>query len=213
VPLNDDINTHDQNATSTEQDGAMPDIRIKPLPADDPIAIKYGNPPGRTERPHNIFRVLAHNEQLLKSFSRLGGYLLRDGAVPAREREIVILRTGWRCGSEYEFGHHVEIGAGVGLDDDAVRRLTADGYQSWPDDDAALLRMADELCEQDMVSDATWQALSRRWDAGQLVELLMLAGFYRMVSGTLNSAGVELEAGVRGWPAGVTGRHHAPREA
>src|SRR3954466_2478461 len=65
--------------------------------------------------PLNIFRTIARNEPLAKGFLSLGGHLLRGEGLPAREREIVILRTGWRAQSEYEFGQHTAIGLAAGL--------------------------------------------------------------------------------------------------
>jgi acyl-CoA reductase-like NAD-dependent aldehyde dehydrogenase len=66
---------------------------------------------------------------------------------------------------------------------------------------AALIAMADELAADDCVTDATWAVLAARWGAAELVELLVVAGFYRLVSGFLNSAGVQLDPGVPGFPA------------
>jgi alkylhydroperoxidase family enzyme len=63
--------------------------------------------------------------------------------------------------------------------------------------------MADELCEDDCVGDDTFAALAERWNEAELVELIVCAGFYRMVSGLLNSFGVPLDDGVPGWPEGV----------
>ena len=196
-----------------QQDVLMSDVRIPPLPEDDTVATAYGAPPGREGPPLNIFRTLARNEPLFKQFSRLGGHLLRRGEVPAREREIVILRVGWRCASEYEFGQHTVIGKAAGLDDDEISRLATQGVDGWSDDDAALVRMSDELCADDMVSDSTWDALARRWSEPQLLELLVLAGYYRLVSGMLNSAGVPLEPTTPGWPDGTDVRRQAPRES
>jgi len=190
----------------------MTDVRIPPLPADDPVAAKYGGVPGRSGPPLNIFRTLAHDEALLRGFTRLGSHLLREGRVPAREREMVILRVGWRCGSEYEFGQHTVIGRAAGLGDDEIVRLATDGTDGWAADDAGLLRLADELCADDVVSDDTWEALRRRWDQPELLELLVLAGYYRLVSGMLNSAGVALEARPPGWPDGAQVARRAPRD-
>lgn len=186
-------------------------VRIPPLPADDPVATALGAVPGREGPPLNIFRTLARNEELFKAFSRLGGHLLRRGAVPAREREIVILRVGWRCGSEYEYGQHTVIGRAAGLTEDEVRRIAVDGVSGWSDDDAALLLMSDELCRDDVVSDETWKKLSARWSEEDMLELLVLAGYYQLVSGMLNSAGVALEPTTPGWPDGVDARR-APRD-
>jgi alkylhydroperoxidase family enzyme len=160
----------------------------------------------------NIFRTLARNEPLLRAFARLGGHLLRDGLVPARERELVILRVGWRSGSEYEFGQHTVIGRACGLTDAEIERLTRDTDDGWTDGDRALVRLADELCADDCVGDDTWQQLAQQWSDEQLLELLVLAGYYRLVSGLLNSAAVALEASTPGWPAGTDGRR-APRES
>ena len=54
--------------------------------------------------------------------------------------------------------------------------------------------MADELIDGDRVSDATWRGLAQRWSEPELIELVVLAGFYRMTAGFLNSVGVEAEA-------------------
>jgi len=190
----------------------MTEVRIAPLAPDNEVATAYGAPPGREGPVLNIFRTLARNEPLFKQFSRLGGHLLRRGEVPAREREIVILRVGFRCASEYEFGQHTVIGKATGLTDDEIARLAHEDASGWSGDDAALVAMADELCADDMVSDATWKLLAARWSDAQLLELLMLAGYYQLVSGVLNSAGVPLEPTTPGWPEGAQVTRRAPRE-
>ena len=149
----------------------------------------------------NIFGTLAHRPDLLDPFLALGGHLLLLGRVPGREREIVILRIGANAAAIYEFGQHRLIGAQSGLTDAEMAQLAGaidDG--DWSADDRALIALADDLSADDAVSDATWAALSQRWDEGELVELLLLAGYYRMVSGFLNGAGVQLDGGVPGWP-------------
>ncbi|MDT7536553.1 MAG: hypothetical protein QOI82_138 [Actinomycetota bacterium] len=161
--------------------------------------------------PLNIFRTIARNEPLAKGFLSLGGHLLRGEGLPAREREIVILRTGWRSRSEYEFGQHTTIGMGVGLTAEEVGWLANVGAPGWSAADAALVAMVDELCAGDVVSDLTWSRLAERWSPEQLLELLVLAGYYRLVSGLLNSAGVALEAGTPGWPEGAAAALQAPR--
>lgn len=152
-------------------------------------------------RPLNIFGVLGQHPKLLKRFNLLGGFLLNKGLLPPREREVVILRVGWNAQAVYEFGQHTIIGKRVGLTDDEITALTRDpADHEWNADDRALIALADDLHRDDCASDATWQALSARWSAAELVELLVLAGFYRLVSGFLNSAGVQLDPGVPGFP-------------
>jgi alkylhydroperoxidase family enzyme len=150
----------------------------------------------------NIFRTLAHQPTLLKRFNALGGAFLVHGLLPAREREIVILRVGWNCRSVYEFGQHTLMGGDAGLTAEEIAALaTTRAGGPWSADDEALIALADELCADDCASDATFAALRRRWNDAELVELVALAGFYRMVSGFLNTLGVAPEDGLPSWPA------------
>lgn len=174
--------------------------RISPLPHE-------GEDP-----PLNIFRTLAHNEDLFKAFGKLGSYLLRHGVLPAREREIVILRVGWRCGCEYEFGQHTVIGRTSGLTDEEIARLAGSDSSGWEPADAVLIDMADELCESNLVSEATWNSMRERWSEADTLELLVLAGYYRLVSGMLNSVGVALEPATPGWPPTAIPSRRSPRD-
>ncbi len=159
----------------------------------------------------NIFRTIGRNEPLTRGFLALGSHLLRGEQIPAREREIVILRVGWRCQSEYEFGQHTAIGLASGLSELEIAAIAEVTDGSWSSEEAALLAMVDELCADEVVSSDTWRQLSAIWTDEQLLELLVLAGYYRLVSGLLNSAGVALETGTARWPSGSTPRLRAPQ--
>jgi alkylhydroperoxidase family enzyme len=179
--------------------------RIEPITEPTPLqqellaAQKVGD-----GKPQNIFATMARNTRVFKQFSKLGGTLLFRGTVPEREREVVILRVGWNCQSVYEFGQHTVIGRRVGLSDDEIKALCRPVDEGgWSDADRDLVVMADELCADDCVSDATWERLAARWNDEQMIELVVCAGFYRLVSGFLNSAGVQLDEGVPSWPAGA----------
>jgi alkylhydroperoxidase family enzyme len=176
---------------------AQPRIEAIPSP-DDPNQL-------------NISQTLAHNLPLRKAFVKFGGHLLGSGVLPPRERELVILRAGWRCGSEYEFGQHTLIGRDAGLTDAEIARLAEAGAGGWSEQDQTLVDMVDELCRNDVISEATWHRLKTLWNDEEVHELLLLAGFYRMVSGLLNSAGVAIESFTPGWPAGAEPQRRAPR--
>jgi 4-carboxymuconolactone decarboxylase len=158
---------------------------------------------GADGRPINIFGTLAKHPKLAKRFNLFGGFLLNKGLLPVREREIVILRVGWNAQSVYEFGQHAVIGRNCGLSDTEIKALaTADpSAGDWSADDQALVAVADDLCRDDCVSDATFAQLQSRWSEAEIMELIVVAGFYRLVSGFLNSTGVQLDPGVPGWPA------------
>lgn len=149
----------------------------------------------------NIFTTLARHPKLLKRWSAFGGTLLAGGDLPAREREILILRTGANCRSDYEWGQHVRIGKDAGLTDDEIARIYDGPDAGWDDGDRALIVAADELHRDSRIGDETWAALASRYSDKQLIELLMVVGQYHLVSFALNSLGVQREPGVEGFPA------------
>jgi alkylhydroperoxidase family enzyme len=148
----------------------------------------------------NIFRTLAHHPKLLKRWLVFGNHVLAKSTLPARERELVILRTGWLCRAPYEWGQHVVIGRTTGLGDDEIRRIAAGPDAGWDARDRALLQACDELHASSTVSDATWTALSSHYDAKQLLDVLFTIGQYTLVSMVLNSLGVQPEPGLPGFP-------------
>lgn len=142
----------------------------------------------------NIFATLAHHPKLLKRWAAFGGTLLFGGQLPARDRELLILRTAWLCNAEYEWGQHVLIGRASGITDEEIERIPdAEISDEWEARERALLRAADELHERSVISDGTWATLAEGYDYAQLIEVCMIVGQYHMVAFTLNSLGVELE--------------------
>lgn len=147
----------------------------------------------------NIFATLVRHPGLFRRWMPFGGKLLA-GKLPGRDRELLILRTGWRCGSIYEWGQHVIIGRQAGLTDDEIRRVReGPDAPGWDRHDRVLLRAADELHDDGCIADDTWAALADRYDDRQLVEVPMLVGHYHLVAFTLNSLGVQREPGVPGF--------------
>jgi 4-carboxymuconolactone decarboxylase len=149
----------------------------------------------------NIFATLAWHPKLFKRWLVFGGHVLGKSTLPAREREILILRTGWLCRCEYEWGQHVIIGRKVGLSDEEIRRIPqGPSAPGWTPFEAALLTAADELRAETMIGDATWSALATRYDTTQLLDLVFTVGQYTLVSMALNTLGVQLDEGVQGFP-------------
>ena len=135
-----------------------------------------------------LFRTLAVNERV---FSRvMAGSLLDRGSITMREREIVIDRTTWLCRSEYEWGVHVAFfGARVGFGEQEVAGLCAGDPAAtvFSDREKLLLRLCDELHSEATVSDALWSELAREYTRDQLIELVVLAGLYHVISFATNA--------------------------
>jgi 4-carboxymuconolactone decarboxylase len=183
----------------------MREPRIPPLSPDefpDSVTGTLSALQGPDGQVLNIFATFARHPRLFKRWLPLGGQLLQGSELPARDRELLILRCGWNCRSDYEWGQHVRIAGEVGLTDSEIARVPA-GPQAdgWEPFDATLLRAADELHGEARISDATWEELKVRYDEHQMIEVPMLVGHYHLVAYTLNSLGVQREPGVVALPS------------
>ncbi len=155
-----------------------------------------------------LFRVLAHNPELAQRMTGWGGYLLgRKASLSLRDREVVINRACVRCGAEYEWGVHVTAFAQAAgfseAQNAAIARPGADESTLTPRD-RLLVQMVDALHETANIGDALWTELAALWSPAQLIELLVLAGWYRAISYVCNAARVPLETWGRRWPADET---------
>lgn len=137
---------------------------------------------------HPFFATLAHQPAFFEAYMQLGITAMGSASLGLRERELLILRTGWLCGAPYQFGEHVLTAKKIGITSEQIEWIkqgsTAEG---WDEHDRMLLRAAEELHADAMISDATWQQLSQRLDAGQLIELPMIVGHYHLTAFIQNS--------------------------
>ncbi len=161
-------------------------------------------PPNSPMDPLALFRTLLVHPELAARMRPLGSALLGHGLIDPREREIMILRTCARCGAEYEWGvHAVGFGKSVGLTEQQIA-ATADpaaGNGTWTDKDLLLLHLADELYTTDHIADALWAELAAVWAPAQLLELIVIAGWYRTLAYVLNAVRVQHEPWAARFPA------------
>ncbi len=164
-----------------------------PFPADVQKQLDRIMPPGMP--PLTLFTTLARDPRLFGKFFAAG--LLDRGHLTLRQREIVIDRTTALCGSEYEWGVHVALFAAraelTGRQVTALAGVSADD-DSWSANDCILLRLCDALHRECAVDDELWRVLETEFSHEAIMELLMLAGFYRTVSYLTNALKLPPEA-------------------
>ena len=150
----------------------------------------------------NVTRTMAQHPALVKARLPMQRHLRSDSTtLPPRDRELIILRTGWDWQSEYEFGQHTWMSKAAGVTDADVRRVTeGPDAAGWTPFEATLLRAVDELRADAFISDPTWASLSERYSVQQLLDLVFLVGQYTTVSMALRTFGVQLEEGTPGFP-------------
>lgn len=155
-------------------------------------------PPGVP--PIGLFRTFVRNLPMTTAMGPWGGYeLSKHLSLSMRQRELVIDRVTARCGCEYEWGVHLAFFADrVGLTAEQRRSITHGSPDDpcWPADEATLLHAVDQLHDTAQIDDATWDRLAASCTDEQLLDLLLLAGWYHAISYAANAARVRLEDGV-----------------
>jgi 4-carboxymuconolactone decarboxylase len=141
----------------------------------------------------NIFKVLLNHPKLVRNWGRFGNYILQGSTLPAREREIAILRIGWLNQAPYEWEQHVLVGKRAGVSDAEIEQIMKGPLAGWNRHDGAVVQAADDLFENSVVSDETWKILSETYNTQQMMDLVFSIGQYNLVSWALNSFGVPLD--------------------
>jgi len=142
----------------------------------------------------NIFRTLAHHEQLAKRWLVFANHILFKSELSPRDREIAILRAGWLAGSDYEWAQHIVIGKKAGLSTAEIEAIKLGAEDAiWSDADRYILKAADELHTDVFISDETWAGLQAIYNTKQIMDLIFTCGQYRMLAGALKSLGVQID--------------------
>ncbi len=151
--------------------------------------------------PPNIMKTLGNYSKLYNRWRVFGNHILYKCSLPLREKEILILRIGWLCNSEYEWAQHSVIGKRAGLTDEEILRIReGPDTEGWSPFETTLLRAVDELYIDSFISDSTWNELAKTYDKHQLMDLVFTVGQYNLVAMVLNSLGLQLEKGMKGFP-------------
>jgi len=140
-----------------------------------------------------VFGAMLKAPGLFRCQVQMGIELLGKGAISPRERELVILRVGWRCRAPYVWGEHVDVAKRYGVTPEEVERVTqGSGAPGWSGHDRAIIKAVEELLEDQMIANETWSTLSQRWTERQLIELPILVGQYFTIIMQQNSLRIQL---------------------
>jgi len=160
---------------------------------------------GGTRKPVHLPSVIARHPTFLAPYLAWAKAVALNGVLAPRDNALLALRTGLRCGSEFEWGVHADsarVRAGL-RDEDIDAIAVGPDAPAWSSRERALLRAADELHDTGTVRDATWAELARDHDDAALIEIAFVVGHYTMLSMVANSAGVVPEPHWRPLPAGT----------
>ena len=167
---------------------------VDPTTADEAVQQVFAQLPA----PLNVFKMLAHAPTVLRPAIQLGSAILSRCQLDAALRELIILRVARLSGSSYEWGQHVVIGKLLGVTDDQIAALERDDLSADGFTPAArcALGFASEVIRDVRASEASFQAMQTHFDARQIVEVIITAGYYRMLAGMLESCAVDWDGAI-----------------
>jgi alkylhydroperoxidase family enzyme len=178
----------------------IPSLRDEDMDPEQQAAIA---PFQSAPRIDNVGRTLLNHPALMTSWLPFARHVMFETTLAARDREILILRTGWLCRAEYQWAQHVRFGKAAGLSDADIANIMAgpDAPNLTPGD-RLLLRTADELHNHSRIGDALWNELAAHYERKQVMDIVFAVGQYTLVSMMLNSFGVEVDDYLKGgYPA------------
>ncbi len=178
----------------------MADPRIEPAP--EPLAPELAATLARLPRewgePFALFTTLGRDPRLLARFMAGAVSYLDPSHIGLREREVLLLRTTARARCEYEWGLRMHFFAQeAGISAEQAHASVHGDVRSpcWRDDDRILIELADALHDDCTVSDDLWDRLAARFSEEAIMQMLMLAGYYRGIAYIANALRLPLESG------------------
>lgn len=180
--------------SSLDADRARGSLAPKSGAASDPIlplvpvdqAAQLGEKLGIDRRyaTANVYRGLLNSLSATAGFYGLVNALFFHNKVAARTRELIILRIGWRTGSEYVFCNHVRFSREFGIPEEEILGVRdPQRCHAYSETDRTVLQLADELHEHAEVTRSTWAVLEKAFARDELVEILLIAGCWLLADG------------------------------
>jgi alkylhydroperoxidase family enzyme len=153
-------------------------------------------PPREPGRPKglNVLGTLAHYPTLAQAYHTFNGHVLFGTSLSPRQRELLVLRVAAVRQAAYEWRQHVVLAGDAGITPEEVEWI-AEGptAPAWSPIDRAMVSAVDELLDDALVADATWEVLAAELDVEQLMDLVFTVGAYDLLAMAFRSFGVQLD--------------------
>jgi 4-carboxymuconolactone decarboxylase len=140
----------------------------------------------------NFAAVIAQHPELYKKLLPLIAKLSPGSNLPPRDRQILLLRTLALSHETYESYHQVVMARNAGMTDSEIE-AAATGSGGLSPFEQCLVRAAEELAQEQCVSDETWKALAERYSPVELMEVVALVGGWTLLAMMTKSYGIQVE--------------------
>lgn len=158
----------------------------------EPLASEMKNRvgPGRG----NIWTMLCWTPDAAKTFIDYSESIRHHNDIPAKLRELMILRVGNLCAAPYEMHHHTRIARETGLTDAELLAIAeGPGAAGLDETQRFLLEMVDELVADKRLSEPRFARANAEFGTRMVADMVLLVGFYTMACMFLNSFEIDIE--------------------
>jgi 4-carboxymuconolactone decarboxylase len=148
------------------------------------------------ERPANVSLLMAAaSGPVYRGLGQLGSALIRGSPLPPKLRELAILRVGYISRSAYEVFQHEALARHIGMDEAQIDAIRAgDGASpALGQAERDVMAFVEDIVVNVRASDATLAAVRQHLDISQLVDLIVVTGYYMTVCRLLETSGIEIE--------------------
>lgn len=143
----------------------------------------------------NVMRVAAHAESLFPGYMDMAKAMWGDLELAPRHRELLVMLVAYECDCPYEAAQHLAAAKAVGISQAELDTLAAGSDGEWADaSDADLLDAGRQLLRTCTLTADTVTRLRSRFSDAEIVEIVLVTGYLRMVAGLLNGLDVEIDA-------------------
>ena len=173
--------------------------RVQPLPeaewtdAQRQLVVRFT----RDGKADNALKTLLRVPELVEAVMPYTTYLAAESSISPRHRQLLILRVAWLTGNEPLWATHAPRARAYGLDEAAVRRIAEGPEARWDRVDATLLRLVDQMFRNAAVNDATWRALTERYDLYNMMDAIETVNHFTTLGIFYNSLGVQADADLK----------------
>jgi alkylhydroperoxidase family enzyme len=166
-----------------------------PYPDLDTVSPEAREMLARLPRPANVFKMMAHAETCVKPVMKLGGALLGKLQLDPKVRELCLLRAVKLEGGEYEWDQHLPIARDLGCSEAQIAALEDDDDTAacFDEREQAALQFTREVVLDVRASEETLAQARRHLSDREIVELILMAGFFITLARLTETLGVETE--------------------
>jgi len=150
------------------------------------------------------FNAWLYRPKLGDTAQRLGERLRYEGELPPQSRELAILVVAAEWEAKYEWWAHEKIGKTVGLGEEIIASIKEGKKPLFNNSDQEVVYdFTRELIKTRNISDDLYHRAIERLGETMVVELVILIGYYTLISMTMNVFKVPLPEG-DDTPIGIT---------